>query len=147
MAVEGIIRKTVGGFVPVEGDFDSLPLGKDLRVKITVARSSPQNRWFHKVLQELFANQDTWPTFTLFRNAIKEALGVCEVYDVKGKRYVEYHSFAFHKMEQSDFNQFLDRFVRLVCERIIPQLDEQATWDMLRLLDADNGALGDRKIA
>lgn len=147
MATEVIIRKTVGGFTPVEGDFDSLPLGKDLRAKITVARSNPQNRWFHKVLQELFANQETWPTFTLFRNAIKEALGFVDVYEIKGKRYVEYHSFAFSKMEQADFNQFCDRFVKLVCERIIPQMSEQGAWDMMKLLDADSGALGTRLTA
>jgi hypothetical protein len=151
MAVEGIIRKTVGGFVPVEGDFDSLPLGKDLRVKITVARSNPQQRWFEKCVTELFKNQiesqDAWPTRTMFRNRIKEALGFCKYHTIHGKQEIEYYSLAFDKLSQEDFNDFLERFVKLVAGRIIPLLSEDAAWAMFRLLDADTNVVGERRAA
>ena len=126
--------------------YESLPFGKPIRIKATVARSNPRNRWFHACLGMLFGMQETWPTATLFRNAIKRALGLVEVHTVKGVDYYEYPSLAFNKMEEPDFIQFCDRFVKLVCERIIPQMDEQSARAMLDLLDADSGKQGQRRV-
>mgnify|MGYP003626818769 FL=1 len=151
MSVELQALKTNTGFMPYEPqdleEFEKMPYGKPIKLVCTVARSSPQNRWFHACLQTLFKQQDTWPTFTLFRNAVKRALGLCEVYEVKGKEFFEYPSIAFDKMPQDEFNVLVERFVDLVCTRIIPQMDDESARRMLNLLDADNGAIGSRQVA
>ena len=138
--------KTANGLKPMEAQdaeaYDALPFGKPIRVKSTVARSNPRNRWFHACLGVLFEQQETWPTMTLFRNAIKRALGLVEVHTVKGVSYYEYPSLAFNKMEEADFIQFCDRFVKLVCTRIIPQMDEESARAMLDMLDGDAGKIG-----
>jgi len=125
-------------------DYDRLEFGKPYRVVCTVPRSSPQNRWFHACLQALFKQQDTWPTFSLFRDAIKRALGLVIIHEVKGKQYFEYPSLAFDKMEQHDFSDLCDRFVQLVCTRIIPNMPESDARAMLDLLDGDTGKQGQR---
>ena len=140
--------KTSRGLIPMEpqdqAEYDALAFNKPIRVKATQARSNPRNRWFHASLAVLFDMQDTWPTPTLFRNAIKRALGLCDVHEVKGQTHYEYHSIAFNKMDEKDFVHFCDRFVKLVCTRIIPNLDEQDARRMLDVLDADSGKIGTR---
>jgi len=140
---EFLAIKTASGFLPLEAQdreaYDQLRFGVPIRVKATVARSKPRNRWFHACLNALFEQQETWPTRTLFRNAIKQALGLVIVYHVKGKDYYEYPSLAFDKMSESDFSEFCDRFVRLVCERIIPQMLDQEARLMLDLVNASKG--------
>ena len=143
-----LARRTIGGLIPLEAidhdEFERLPMGKDIRVKCTVARSSPQNRWFHKCLAELFKMQELWPTPTLFRNAVKRALGLFDLYIVNGKEEYEYHSIAFHKMKQSDFNDVCNRFVKFVCEKVLPHFSEREVREILNLLDGDQGKLGQR---
>lgn len=140
--------RTSQGLVPMEAQdresFEALPFGKPIRIKATQARSSPRNRWFHASLQLLFGMQDVWPTFTLFRNEVKKWLGLFDLYIVRETEHYEYHSIAFDKMDESDFIQICDRFVKLVCVKIIPNLDEQDARSMLNMLDADSGKLGNR---
>jgi len=148
VATEIYMMKTARGLQPYEAqdieDFDRLEFNKVYKGVFTVPRSSPQNRWFHACLHLLFKQQDTWPTFTLFRDAIKRALGLVIVHDVKGKHYYEYPSLAFDKMDQADFSDLCNRFVKLVCERIIPNMPEQGARAMLDLLDGDTGKQGER---
>jgi len=150
MPIKLSLRKTIGGFIPAneisETAMADLPMGKDIKALCTVERSRPQNNWFHLVLHELFKNQDTWPTEKLFKRKIKEALGLGDWHEVKGKMYFEPASVAFHKMEQPEFNQFIDRFEKLVCERIIPHFSPKDTRAMFQLLDANTGVIVDNGI-
>lgn len=145
---EFLVRKTISGLVPLENidheEFSRLPMGKDIRIKATIARSSPQNRWFHKCLAELFKMQELWPTPTLFRNAVKRGIGLFDLYIVNGKEEYEYHSIAFDKMDQADFNDVCNCFVKFVCERVLPHFSEKEVRQILNLLDADQGKLGER---
>ena len=146
--IEFLAKRTLGGLIPIDAHngilMEDLPMGKEIRVKCTVARSNPQSRWFEKCITEIFKHQDTWPTRNMFRNKIKEALGYFVEYEIKGKREIEYRSFAFDKMDQNTFNGVCDRFCKLVSERIIPHMSNEETWSMFRLLDADTGVLGNR---
>lgn len=148
MAVELYMVKTARGLVPAEGQdaeaYEEMAFGVPYRIVGTRPRSGKRNRWFHACLNALFEMQDTWPTPTLFKQAIKRALGLCEVHEVKGQPFYEYPSIAFDKMGEEDFIAICDRFVKLVCERIVPNLDEAAARTILDLLDGDAGKLGER---
>ena len=148
--IELLLIKTQAGLIPYEPqdayEFEKLPFGKPIRSKNTVARSNPQNRWFHSCLNILFTQQDTWPTPKLFKDKVKEALGLCDYYEVHGRTYCEVHSVAFDKISQEDMNAFIDRFVKLVCERIIPNMGEDDACRMLGVLDANSGKQGSRII-
>ena len=153
MAVEFFAKKTVGGLVPVDEvsseSMAELPMGKEIRVKATVARSNPQHRWFEKCIHFLFEHQsgdEPYPTRYLFRNKVKEWLGFGTWYTIKERKYFDPCSFAHHVTDQTEFNQVVHDFVRIVSEHIIPRMPRKEVVEMLLLLDADTGVIGDRII-
>lgn len=124
--------------------YDEMEFGVPYRIVGTRPRSAPRNRWFHANLNALFEMQETWPTRELFKQAIKRALGLVVIYEVKGREFYEYPSIAFDKMSEEDFKDLCDRFVKLVCERIIPGLPETNARQILDLLDGNSGKVGER---
>jgi hypothetical protein len=147
MASELYMIKTARGLVPAEPQdvaaYEAMEFNVAYKVVATRPRSGKRNRWFHALLNNLFKMQDTWPTFTLFKQAVKRALGLFEVYEVDGSQYFEYPSVAFDKMSEEDFKSLCDRLVLLICERIVPNLTEAEARRIFDIMDGNTAPTRD----
>lgn len=118
------LKRTMGGFVPANSYDENLMMkyqpGDIVRAKISKPRNVKHSNKFHALLQKVFPHQNMWPTYDLFRKAIQRAVGYFE--EVNGQVFDV--SIAFDSMDQKEFEEFYDRVVMLVCERIIPGLDK-----------------------
>ncbi len=125
--------------VPVDDDgreiVRKLRPGVAVMVEVSRNRSVPQHRLamglFRKVWERLPADGKlTWPRMENLRDAILEAVGYCEEYaTLDGEIRRQARSVAFDKMDHGEFSAFLEMAVRLLCEKVIPDIDDQALLD------------------
>ena len=122
------MRKTLAGLEPADGfEMPRLKLGSVVKVKITQARNMKHHRLFFALMNKIFENQETYETLEDLVNVIKIATGHCHVYRKKnGDPLPVPRSIAFHKMDQTQFDDFYAKVIRLVRENIVPGLDEGA---------------------
>lgn len=98
-----------------------LKAGEWLLASVRKPRNVKHHRKWMALLQVCFPHQDMWPTFDSFRKAIQVALGHGEVVEAKdGRKYIEAASISFAKMDQTAFEEFYERGVKLVLEKILP---------------------------
>ena len=108
-----------------ESAIKQLPTSKTLKAEVTIPRNVDHMRKFFALLEAVFPHQETYPTLTVFRKALTVALGFGDKYEVgPGKFLLEPRSIAFGKMGQQEFNEFYDRAVTFILERILPGVDE-----------------------
>ncbi|WP_370372947.1 DUF1367 family protein [Henriciella pelagia] len=129
MAIEVWIKRTkLGTIMPAnsqsEQELSKLPVGEWHLAVIRKPRNVKHHRKWMALLQVCFPHQDMWPTFDSFRKAIQVVLGHGEVIEAKdGRKYIEAASISFAKMDQDEFEQFYERGVKLVLEKILPGVD------------------------
>lgn len=125
MATEFFITRRLGHLVPANSQAEeaikTLPADRWLKVKVTLPRNVKHHRKYFALLNAVFPHQTMWPTFNKFREKFEEALGFGEYHvNGRGERYFEKESIAFAKMDQTEFQEFYERAVDLICTRIIP---------------------------
>jgi len=122
------MRKTLSGLEPADGfDMPRLKLGSVVKVKITQSRNMKHHRLFFALMNKIFENQEHYESLEDLVNVIKIATGHCHVYRKKnGDPLPVPRSIAFHKMDQTQFDEFYAKVIKLVRENIIPGLDEGA---------------------
>jgi len=123
---ELFMRKTLGGLEPADGgELPRIKLGAVVRVEIKQPRNARHHRLFFALMNKVFENQETYETLDDLVNVIKIATGHCKTYHKRNGEPIHVpRSIAFHKMDQTQFSEFYAKVVRLVCERIIPGLDD-----------------------
>lgn len=104
-----------------EEELRKLKPGQATLVEVKRARNERQHRLYWVLIGVIFDHQSSHATREDLSDAIKVAVGH---YDEVGKRgehvIVRPKSIAFANMPQPEFEQFFDRVIKLVCERIIP---------------------------
>lgn len=125
---ELFMRKTLRGLEPADGaEMPRLKLGSVVKVKITRPRNVMHHRKFYALMNLIFKNQEHYETLDDLVNIIKIATGHCHVYRKKnGDALPVPRSIAFHNMDQTQFDDFYAKVIRLVRENIIPGLDDAA---------------------
>lgn len=126
MAIEAWVKRTqMGHLVPANSQsaeaLKALPVDEWRMVSIRAPRNVKHHRKWFALLQAVFAHQTMWPTLDLFNDKVKEALGYGEyVIDGLGNRHFRPESIGFHNMDQHAFEQFYERGVDLIVNRILP---------------------------
>ena len=127
MAVELYMVKRLGAlrpFGPLDAErLDELPESVPVRVKASRARSGPHHRLFFAALTMIYKSQDRYASVTQLLNAVKVELGYVEWFKMRDGREIGIPlSIAYDKMDQTQFNEFFNRFCDLVQTKIIPGL-------------------------
>lgn len=122
------MRKTLSGLEPADGfELPRLKLGSVVKVKISRPRNAKHHRKFYALMNLIFQNQENYETLEDLVNVIKIATGHCHVYRKRnGDPLPVPRSIAFHKMDQTQFDEFYAKVIKLVRENIIPGLDDTA---------------------
>lgn len=126
-----LMKRLFDKLVPASAlDADHLrdfPVGKSLRVRITMPRNVGRLRLYWAVLKLVHENMDSPPPIKRLHEAIKVRLGYTETIRFKGAAPVVIPaSIAFDKMSEPEFAKFFDRFKDFVTTVVIPGLDKPA---------------------
>ena len=105
---------------------NKIKLGDLVLVEMKRPRNLHHHRKFWALAHEVANNQEHYPDAEAVVAAIKVATGHCTwVQTPKGMVGIP-KSIAFHKMDQTQFEEFYDKAVGFICETIIPGLDSNA---------------------
>lgn len=108
-----------------EEELAKIPVGKLLKVEATHSRSTQHHRKYMALVRLIWENQSRYPTVDLLNAAIKVASGhYVPMHMADGTLVRVPKSISFAAMDQSAFSAFYDSVIHLVCEEIIPGLDE-----------------------
>jgi hypothetical protein len=109
---------------PIDGELiEAFPAGKPLRLSITQPRSIPQMRLYWSMLRLVADNLDSTVTTEALHNWIKMRCGVSAAIPLRnGETDYVPGSIAFDKMDQDQFQAFMDRALDLIVGHLIPGL-------------------------
>ena len=100
--------------------------GEIVRAEIRRCRNPRQHRLYWALIGAIFPQQSAWATQEQLHNAIKCAVGYCDTFRLTDDRIMTSpKSIAFGNMPQDEWEQFFDKVIALVCERIIPGLQDK----------------------
>ncbi len=125
MATELWLVRRMGHLVPANSQSAELlsrvPNDKWVLASIRQPRNVRHHRKYFALMQAVFPHQTMYPTFKKFRSKLEEGLGHGEYHvDGRGEQYFENESISFAKMDQTEFEEFYDRAVTFILERILP---------------------------
>ncbi len=100
--------------------------GEQVRCKIGRARNGKHHRLYWVLLTTVWENQEAFPTVEHLHRAVKIATGLYDEYTIGCKTVIELRSTDFASMKQDEFSEYYDRVVRLICERVIPGMSDEA---------------------
>lgn len=119
------MRKNLGSLHPMdaagEDALRKLKNGEDVQVEIKRPRNIKHHRKFFALVNLVFENQDHYQSVDHLLVALKVALGHCDTVILKngGVGYIP-KSIAFHKMDQSQFEEFYDRTCDIIAKHFLP---------------------------
>lgn len=100
--------------------------GEQVRCKIGRARNGKHHRLYWALLSIVWQNQERFPTVESLHRAMKIATGLYDEYEIGGKTVIALRSTDFTAMKQDEFAEYYDSVVRLICERVIPGMSDEA---------------------
>ena len=119
------MRKNLNSLCPIDGRseevFRKIKHGDDVLVEIKRPRNIKHHRKFFVLINLVFENQDRYASVEQLLAAIKIALGHCETL-ILADGTVNYlpKSIAFHKMDQTQFEEFFNRCCDLIAKHFLP---------------------------
>lgn len=110
--------------------------GEVVRCEISRPRNARHHRLAFALLKEVYKNQQIYSTFENMYDAIKIATGLFDMFVLPGgERVFRTRSLAWHMMDQSEFNEWWDKFLNVILNHIIPATKradlEQRVYEML----------------
>jgi hypothetical protein len=101
--------------------------GEQVRAAITRPRNAKHHAKFYVLMTEVFHNQNQFATLECLINVVKIALGYCDQFKgMRGETITVPKSISYASMSQKSFEQFYDRVVELICEKILPGMKSSA---------------------
>lgn len=100
-----------------------LPKDEDIEIRVVRERSLPQLRLFWQVLDHV-ANNSKYESAEKLLAALKVRLGrydIVQLFD--GRRVVAPQSIAFARMEQGEFQRFMDEALKVICDEVLGGYD------------------------
>jgi hypothetical protein len=124
---------------------DAISDNQLLTIKLLNDRNQKHHRLFRALLRLAFDNQERYATEKSFHNAIKNALGFCEVVPISkierhwlSKGYkLEPHSTNYDSMTQAEFNKYFDKAVPFMLDKFFGG-DSSAVVEARKMLDANS---------
>lgn len=131
MAKTIFMRRTLGNRLEPVDDFGREIVAKigpqGCAVEIKLPRNLAHHRKYWALVDLIFQNQSRYQSRDELSDAIKVMIGHALTVTMKsGATFQIPKSIAFHKMDQAEFDGFYNRVIRLVCEEIVPNIDESA---------------------
>ena len=125
------MRKDLGRLVPADdaarAALSKIKHGSDIEVEIRRPRNIQHHRKFWALLNLVFENQDKYEEPEHLLAALKASVGHCDFLPGKDGMLVAVpKSIAFHKMDQTAFNEFYDRCVDKIARHFLPGVDSEA---------------------
>ena len=124
MPVECLMEARRGKLTPVDmigvEAIAAVPTGTVLRVKWTRPRNLAHHRKFFALLDVVHQAQSRYAAKDDLLNALKIAMGHYTVWKVADREILQPKSIAFGAMDQVAFEQFYDRAVLLILEKVLP---------------------------
>ena len=116
--------RTISGLRPEFDDdmrkLTPIPLGTVMMVEAKQPRNVKHHRLYWALVNKVFENQSKYATADDLHEAIKYALGYYRTVQTPTREIVVTESITFRKMDQTEFREFFDKVVRLVCQHILP---------------------------
>lgn len=95
-------------------------------VTVKKSRNVGHHRKFFALLALIHSNQSHYRSIDELLDAIKVYVGHCVVMQLRDGTEVRVpKSISFSKMDQTEFNAFWDRVVKVVCEQILPGVTKE----------------------
>lgn len=118
-----LLRVTRSGYVPVDDEARAqhakLAEGDLIAARIDRGRSLPQMRLYWSILHHV-AESSHWETAERLHVALKVRLGYFDLMQLpNGKTVPVVHSASFDGMTQDEFQTYMDRAVKLICEEVL----------------------------
>jgi len=125
MPVDVVMQKMEGRLVPVSGYdaelIDGLPLDKDLRCKITIARSDKQQRFYWVMLSKVVENTDSFSTTEALHFFIRVRTGFVDHIKLhSGETVIVPESTSYGSMDGTRFKQYLDAALEVIVADVLP---------------------------
>jgi hypothetical protein len=100
------------------------------------SRNLQHLRLYWSLIHRLYDNQERYASPETLSDAFKICAGLCETFVLPSGQVVHRPgSISFGKMKDDDFREFWERFVKVVCEKVLPNADsadlERDVFDML----------------
>jgi hypothetical protein len=134
-----LFRKVLGDLTPADAAAGKymvgLKEGTRVWVEVKRARNPERHALYWAIIGKIFPNQDRWATPDTLHQAIKIATGLSvDIVLPNGKMATIPQSIAFEKMTEDDFCHYIDRVIKLVCEKIIPGMKDDELRAELELM-------------
>ena len=110
----------------------SIVYGDIVLLETKKARNPQHHRKMWALISRVHENlpddwQEIYPTPEKLMLAIKFDLGLCTITKLaSGHEIYEAGSISFANMDQGSFNEFYEKAIRLVCDRLLPGIDDAA---------------------
>lgn len=110
-------------------DFDNVV------VDIRRGRNARQLALYWSVIHALYEQQERYESPEALSDAFKICAGVFSSFVLPTGEVVRVPgSISFARMKQDEFDAFWQRFIKVVCERVLPHLDETAVRTILDMV-------------
>lgn len=126
------LQRTPSGFAAADEAttelMRKLPIGPVYAADVRRPRDGVAHRRYWKLLSVVRENSDQFESVELLHDYVKLRTGHCTPIANKqtGEIFLVPRSISFSEMDQTQFDDFWQRVVKLVCTEIIPGLDESA---------------------
>jgi len=128
---KGVFRSLNGRLVPMDHDARTIcekNAGKEVMVSVSRPRNLQHHKKFFALLNLLWETTpcgEQYPSRDALRHALTMEAGFFEVIPTRhGPRAIP-KSISFENMDQDEFSRLYDASVRLVLERILPDMTEE----------------------
>ena len=124
-----LLRRHLGSLKPVNRDayefIEKIKPGQIVRGDLKRVRNPRQHALYWAAINLCFEHQERYATRQQLHNAIKVAVGYYDEQPGPGGRTLTVpKSIAFGNMPQDEWEAFFDKFIKLICEKIIPNTDD-----------------------
>lgn len=120
----------MGAIRPIDAAGEQLladiPSSELLKVEISRPRNPGHHRKWRALIKAIFPHQNTYPTEEMLIAAMKVALGFGDsVKTPDGRTIIIPRSLSFAKLDQKGFEEFYDRALLLILNKILPGVDRK----------------------
>lgn len=110
--------------------------GELVRCEISRPRNARHHRLAFALMREVFKNQTMYSTFENMYDMLKYATGHFDMFVMPGgEKVIRPRSLAWHMMDQAEFEQWWDKFLDVILNKILPATKradlEQRVYEML----------------
>ncbi len=141
---EILMQRHLNAFRPIDAEgldyLATVKPGETLRADMKRMRNPRQHRLYWAAVNLCFQHQERYPTRAQLHAAIKCWLGYCDEFEGPNGRLISIpKSIAFGNMPQDAWVEFFEAFIKLICERIIPNTDDAELRAELESMVGGNG--------